>query len=91
MAKQKQPPGPPMTLGNMRLLGVHHLVAYCLRDACRHAGLIDVSQYPADTQVRWFRSQVFCTKCGARRGYIDVRPNWSEQPPSESLTGKQWR
>jgi hypothetical protein len=27
MAKQKQPPGEPMTLGNMRRLGVHRLVA----------------------------------------------------------------
>jgi hypothetical protein len=26
MAKQKQPPGPAMTLGNMRQLGVHRLV-----------------------------------------------------------------
>jgi len=90
MVKAKQPPGPPMTLGNMRQLGVQRLVAYCLRDVCRHVGLIDVSQYPADTEVRWFRSQVFCTKCGARRNHIDVRPNWSEQPTGESLTGKQW-
>jgi hypothetical protein len=29
------PPGPPMTLGNMGAQGVHHLVAYCLNDACR--------------------------------------------------------
>jgi len=35
MAKAKQPLGPPMTLGNMRQLGVHRLVAYCVRDACR--------------------------------------------------------
>jgi hypothetical protein len=25
----KHPPGPPMTLGNMRELGVHHLIAFC--------------------------------------------------------------
>ena len=55
-----------MTLGNMRRLGVQHLVAYCLRDGCRHAGLIDVSQYPADTEVQWFHSHMVCTKCGAR-------------------------
>jgi hypothetical protein len=23
--------------------------------------------------------------------HIDVRPNWKEQPPRESLAGKQWR
>jgi hypothetical protein len=33
----------PMTLGNMRQLGVHNLVASCLNDACRHMALIDVS------------------------------------------------
>ena len=34
MAKPKQPPGPPMTLGNVRELGVQRLVASCLRDEC---------------------------------------------------------
>jgi hypothetical protein len=68
----RNPPGDPMTLGSMHHLGVQRVVAYCLRDACRHVGLIDVSQYPADTEVRWFRSHVFCTKYGARRNLIDV-------------------
>jgi hypothetical protein len=54
--KAKQPHGPPMTLGNMRQLGVQHLVATCLNDACRHQGLIDVSSYPADAEVPWFAS-----------------------------------
>jgi hypothetical protein len=31
MAQVRHPPGPPMTLGNMRKLGVHHLIAYCLK------------------------------------------------------------
>ena len=31
--KPKHPPGPPMTLGNMRRQGVHHLIAYCLNEA----------------------------------------------------------
>ena len=91
MAKEKQPPGPPITLGNMRQLGVQRLVATCLKDACRHQGLIDVSKYPDDTKIPSFASKVVCAKCGARGRHIDVRPNWKEQPPSESLTGKQWR
>jgi hypothetical protein len=80
-----------MTLGNMRDLGVQRLVASCLNDACRHEGLIDVSSYPADSEVPWFRSRVVCAKCGSRGNKIDVRPNWKEQPPSESLTGKVFR
>ena len=34
---------------------------------------------------------VQCAKCGAPGRHIDVRPNWKEQPPRESLTGKVWR
>jgi hypothetical protein len=34
--QSKQPPGEPMTLGNMRQLGVQRLVAYCLNPSCGH-------------------------------------------------------
>ena len=40
--KERQPPGPPMTLANMRELGVIRLIASCLNDACRHSALIEV-------------------------------------------------
>jgi hypothetical protein len=50
-----------------------------LNDACRHVALIDVSKYPADTEVPWFRSRVVCAKCGSRGNKIDVRPR-KEQP-----------
>jgi hypothetical protein len=43
-SKPKHPPGPPMTLGNMRELGVPRLIASCLNDACRHTALIDVKR-----------------------------------------------
>jgi hypothetical protein len=78
-----------MTLGNMRDLGVQRLIAFCLNDACRHSALIDVSKFADDVEVLWFRLRVKCGNCGSRN--VDVRPNWKEQPPSESLTGKQWR
>jgi hypothetical protein len=55
-----------MTLGDMRELGVQRLIASCLNDACRHQGLVDVSGYPADTEVPWFRSRVKCAKYGGR-------------------------
>ena len=51
MAERKHPPGPAMTLGNMRELGVQNLIASRLNDACRHTALVDVSSYPADTEV----------------------------------------
>jgi hypothetical protein len=80
-----------MTLGNMRALKVQRLIASCLNPSCRHSALIDVSKYPDDADVPSFASKVVCAKCGARGRQIDVRPNWKEQPPSLSLTGKQWR
>ena len=78
-SKPKHPPGPPMTLGNMRELGVQRLIASCLNDACRHTALIDVSSYPADTPGPVLRPTPKCGKCGGKR--VDVRPNWNEQPP----------
>ena len=84
------PPGPPMTLGNMRHLGVQRLVATCLNDACRRQGLIDVSKYLDDAEVPSFARKVVCAKCGSRDRHIDVRPNWKEQP-LQFLTGKVWR
>jgi hypothetical protein len=54
MAQGKHPPGPPMTLGNMREQGVQHLIAFCHNDACRHQAIIDVSKYPDDVEVPWF-------------------------------------
>jgi hypothetical protein len=67
------------------------LIASCLNDACRHQGLVDVADYPADTEVPWFRTRVKCAKCRSRGNKIDVRPNWKEQPSGPSLVGKEWR
>jgi hypothetical protein len=35
-----------MDLANMLGQGVHHLIAYCLNDSCRHQALIEVSKCP---------------------------------------------
>ena len=40
----------------------------------------DVSSYPAETEVPWFKSRVKCGKCGGRGNKIDVQPNWKEMP-----------
>jgi hypothetical protein len=47
----------------------------------------DVSKYPDDVEVPSFAGKIVCANCGARGRHIDVRPNWKEQPPQESLTG----
>ena len=90
MARQKQPADEPMTLGDMRHVGVQRLVAHCLNPPCRHEGLIDVSKFADDVEVPTFVRKVLCAKCGACGPHIDVRPNWKEQP-LQLLTGKVWR
>ncbi len=69
----KHPPSSPTTLANMRDQGVHHLIAYCLHDACRHQALIDVSSYPGDVEVPSFQRRIKCGKWGRRRRWVDVR------------------
>jgi hypothetical protein len=56
-----------------------------------HTALIDLSSYPADTEVPSFRSRVVRAKCGSCGNKIGVRPNWKEQPSGPSLVGKEWR
>ena len=89
MAPSKHSPGLPMTLGNMRSMGVKRLIAYCLNPICRHEGLINVAQYADDVEVPSFAKKVICMKCGARGKHIDVRPNWKERPDGRSLAGEQ--
>ena len=86
-SRPKQPHGPPMTLGDMRARGVQNLLVSCLNPECLHSGLLDVSVWPAETTVPSFTGRMRCSVCHSKR--VDVRPNWKEQPPGNSLTGKQ--
>jgi hypothetical protein len=88
-SKERRLHGPPMTLDNMRELGVHHLIGFRLNDACQHQALIDMSGYPDDAEVPSFSRRAKCDKCGGKR--VDVRPNWKEQPTCENLTGRPGR
>ena len=63
-----------MTLGNMRELGVQNLISFCLNVGCRHQALIDVSSYPAETEVPSFQRRaaqgsiflnLYCAWCAA--------------------------
>ena len=88
MANQQHLPGQPMTLGNMREL---RLIASCLNGCLSAHGAdrrVELSSRNGGAILPPARE---CGKCGSRGNKIDVRPNWKEQPPSESLTGKQWR
>jgi hypothetical protein len=77
----------PMTLGNMRELGVRSLDVSCRN--CRHRAVPSADRWPDDVAVPTFGPRMACTGCGIVGA--DTRPNWTEQPQRESLTGVQWR
>jgi hypothetical protein len=89
MATKRNPPGDPMTLGNMRELGVRGLAVYCLNPNCLHQTVISADDYADDVAVPWFGQQMVCTACGTIGA--DARPNWLEQPVQPSLVGKEWQ
>jgi hypothetical protein len=79
--------GPPMTLGNMRANGVRSIAIYCW--TCHHDAVMNADRWPDDLPMTLFDPRMVCTRCGMI-GNADVRPNWKERPPRESLTGVQW-
>jgi hypothetical protein len=82
--------GPPVTLGHIRSHGVRTLLVYCTTGLyCHHSAIIDADRWPDDTVLLDLDQRAVCTRCGIVGA--DVRPNWSERPPLESLTGAQWR
>jgi hypothetical protein len=64
--KAKHPHGPPMTLGNMRKLGVNRLLVACLNLECLHTALLDVAGYQAEIAVPSFGPRMVCSACGSR-------------------------
>jgi hypothetical protein len=59
---QRSAPGPAMTLGNMRSLGVRSLAVSC--SLCHHAAVVDVEASPDDVPVPSFGRRMVCTRCG---------------------------
>jgi hypothetical protein len=78
MAPRKHKPGLPLTLGNMRLLGVRGLIVTCLDQQCRHQSIVSVDDYADEIEVPAFAPRMVCSQCGGKR--VDARPNWKEMP-----------
>jgi hypothetical protein len=72
LAVMPSPPGPPMTLGNMRSLGVRSLFVTCV--LCRHEAVLSAERWGDAMLVREFRPRMVCTRCGMVGA--DARPNW---------------
>src|SRR5580700_8178532 len=81
--------GPPVTLGHIRAHGVRRLLIYCSTGFCHHSAVVDADRWPDDTVLLNLDLKAVCTQCGMIGA--DVRPNRSERPVPESLTGVQWR
>ncbi len=81
MAKQNHEPGPPMTLGSLRQLGVRGLLRVCLDPKCGHEATMSVDDYPDQIELPSFAPRMACSKCGGKR--MKVRPNWKEMPIME--------
>lgn len=80
--------GPAMTAANMRSLGVRRLSVSCW--TCHHSAVLDIEHIGGDIELTVFDGdRMVCTQCGMI-GTADVRPNWSEAPTRESLTGSQY-
>jgi hypothetical protein len=71
-----------MDSANMRRQGVRRHIAYCLNDACRHQAIIDVSSYPGDTPVPWFKTKAKCAKRGAKGNRMVPK---EQQPPGRPM------
>jgi hypothetical protein len=67
----------PMTLGNMRQLGVRSLDVSCWN--CHHQAVLSADRWPDDVVVPTFGPRMVCTGCGIVGA--DARPRWREQPP----------
>src|SRR5258708_956085 len=63
-------PTKPMTLGNMRSLGVRSLFATCL--ACGSKTEVNIDAWPDDVPVPSFTRHMRCTGCGKSRRQCDT-------------------
>jgi hypothetical protein len=80
MARPDEPIGP-MTLGNMRRLGVRSLFTTCL--ACGSKTEVNVDAYPDHVPIPSFGLRMRCTRCG-NMGATAI-PNWNERPDPGTL------
>jgi hypothetical protein len=77
-------------MGHIRSHGVRRLLIYCTQGLyCHHSAIVDADRWLDETVLLDLDRKAVCTKCGIIGA--DVRPNWSERPPPQSLTGAQWR
>jgi hypothetical protein len=75
-----------VTLASMRANGVRSLWAVCA--VCHHQSVLNVDTSNEAVTIPSFGPEMVCTCCGIIGA--EVRPNWSELPQGESMSGMQW-
>jgi hypothetical protein len=68
---------------------VRNLLICCSTGLCHLGAVINADRWPDESALQDLDRRAVCTKCGMIGA--NVRPNWSERPQPESLTGTQWR
>jgi hypothetical protein len=81
----RAPPGPPMSLRNMRENGVRAVTATC--EACKHAADVNVDALPETVFVPQAGQRLRCSQCGrktisTRPAWHTARDSWGREPPS---------
>ncbi len=56
---------PPITLGNMRGIGVRSIIVSCT--PCGHQGVVDCDRWPDDFPMPDVVTKLRCSKCGSKR------------------------
>jgi hypothetical protein len=64
-SRGRAPPGPPMSLANMRQNGVRVVTATC--EACKHAADVNVDALPETVHVPQVARRLRCSSCGGKR------------------------
>jgi hypothetical protein len=79
------PPGPPMTLGNMRELGVRSIAVTC--ELCHHQAVLPADRWSDAVLVSAFRPRMVCTRCGIIGA--DARPRRRENEYPRRAASRQ--
>ena len=73
----------PMSLGNMRALGLTRVLVWCVAEGCGYEKAVAVSEWPDAAYVPDVGRRLKCPKCGATE--LDRRPDWAERKAEERM------
>lgn len=86
----RAPPGPPMTLRNMRENGVRSVIAQC--ETCNRSADVNVDALPETAYVPHVARRLRCSACGGKAintkpAWHTSRDSWGREQPLATATG----